>query len=513
MNLTPQPPHTRSQTPTVQYTTHKITHQRRLTRLPPVTFPPLKTPTIKRKRTQPHHHPPPPLHPSPRLPTLPPPTQPPPWSRIEGTLFIPHTPNGLLARELQTAEDNFAKVHGTARVKMIERGGVKIMDTLGKKDPWAPEHCGKTDCLVCNSQGRKQGSPTPCRQESICYMLSCDRCKLGNVTAQYCGESARTAYLRGKEHKQGQEKMRSDNPLHKHDMIFHEGVAGQYTMKVLRKHKKPLARQIQEATTIDNTTAQIVMNSKGEYLGARVPRITVEMGAKHYSEDYRGTTPKPNTNSSNNRAYISTMDNNMKASQRPKDNNNLEDPELTELEELIRDMEDWEDNIRTKDKTTQITVARKRQPQQTITRFLRPLDNNSSSNDTTDNINNKRRRTNTTSAIHNFNNIGNNNKDTTNNPATPHNTTSGSLHSQSLYLIEQSKREGPIPPVSITEGPQEAPQGPQGPQEGPRAPQDPLSPPECPPQQIKSPMKTEVDPLISPQLEKSNISDTPPPLF
>ena len=162
------------------------------------------------------------------------------------------------------------------------------MDLMSKKDPWAKTHCGMKDCLICNSKSKTSNTPANCRQESVCYMMSCDRCKTTNITAQYCGESARTGYLRGREHARGQVKKSEDNALFKHDEIHHAGEQGTYSMVILRKHKKPLSRQMHEATNIENSKADIVMNSKGEMHGARVPRITVEMGARTYSEEYRG---------------------------------------------------------------------------------------------------------------------------------------------------------------------------------------------------------------------------------
>ena len=83
-------------------------------------------------------------------------------------------------------------------------------------------------------------------------------------------------------------KKLEDSALFKHDSIHHAGEPGLYNMKVLRTHRRPLSRQIQEATIIENSTADIVMNSKGEWNGQRVPRITVELGAKTLTEDYRG---------------------------------------------------------------------------------------------------------------------------------------------------------------------------------------------------------------------------------
>ena len=53
------------------------------------------------------------------------------------------TPWEGLAKELKTEDDKFSKLHGTSRVKIIERGGKKI------RAPWAPFTCARADCMVC----------------------------------------------------------------------------------------------------------------------------------------------------------------------------------------------------------------------------------------------------------------------------------------------------------------------------------------------------------------------------
>ena len=208
-------------------------------------------------------------------------------------LFVPHTPKGELAKMIQSAEDVFSKLHNIPRIKVVERGGCKLLDQLGSKDPWAPSSCGETSCLICNSKNRKKGTPSLCRVDSVCYQISCDNCAESGVAAQYVGESSRTGFLRGEEHFKGHERTQEENALTKHDMVHHEGRKCTYSMKILRRHCKPLSRQVQEATTIENTKASIVMNSKGEFNGCRVPRVMVEQGARIYTNEYSGNIPNP----------------------------------------------------------------------------------------------------------------------------------------------------------------------------------------------------------------------------
>ena len=168
------------------------------------------------------------------------------------------------------------------------------MDIVRSKNPWAPETCGQHDCMVCISKNKKSGTTTTCRLESVCYVMSCDVCQENKVSACYWGESARTGYLRGREHLDAHEKRSEESALYKHDQIHHNGEKSTFSMKILRKHSKPLSRQLQEATLIENSKVDIMLNSKGEFNGARVPRVVVEIGSRTLTKEYAGSQPTPN---------------------------------------------------------------------------------------------------------------------------------------------------------------------------------------------------------------------------
>ena len=76
-----------------------------------------------------------------------------------------------------------------------------------------------------------------------------------------------------------------------HDSSWVE--AGKYNMTVLRQHKKPLGRQIQESTEIETSKSDIILNSKVEYNGSRVPKIILEEGARIISNEYPGHQQPP----------------------------------------------------------------------------------------------------------------------------------------------------------------------------------------------------------------------------
>ena len=213
--------------------------------------------------------------------------------RIEAVMFLPHTKGGELARSMQVVEDAFARMHKIGRVKMVERGGRKLKDMLTVKDPWTSGPCGREGCLVCvegEGQGKDKDKPKPgsCRREGVVYTLSCRGCRSRGVEAVYYGKSSRTAYIRGREHWKGQQARREDNALAKHDELHHEGARETYIMRVVRTHRKPVTRQIHEATLIDTSKAHVILNSKSEYNGAKIPRIRMEVGDRVLTYDYLG---------------------------------------------------------------------------------------------------------------------------------------------------------------------------------------------------------------------------------
>ena len=124
--------------------------------------------------------------------------------KVEGIIFVPCTPNGALAKRLQKVEDAFSRMMGIPRVKMVEKGGVKLSQKLIKKDPWTKTACGRSKCLPCsNSKEEKHGK---CNKENITYRIGCKGCKEGGVTACYIGESSRTMFQRA--HEESREQRR-----------------------------------------------------------------------------------------------------------------------------------------------------------------------------------------------------------------------------------------------------------------------------------------------------------------
>ena len=207
-------------------------------------------------------------------------------SDIETVLFVPHTPGGELAALIQEEDDRFRKGTRLKRMKVVERGGTTIKDILSRKNPWAKDGCQRSDCLPCKWERGKGGN---CQQENIVYRITCLECERRQVKAEYTGETSRTAYLRGREHVEGLRNNNPKNALWKHCSQDHGGKEADFKMKILRSHKTPLTRQVHEGVEINSSKADIIMNSKGEWNGSRIPRVVIEVGEKIQDDEDDGT--------------------------------------------------------------------------------------------------------------------------------------------------------------------------------------------------------------------------------
>ena len=74
------------------------------------------------------------------------------------------------------------------------------------------------------------------------------------------------------------EKKESTNAFAKHLEIYHPDQVGNKTafeFRVIKNFKSPLMRQIYEAVKIHSSTADIVLNSKSEWLQPATDRVVV----------------------------------------------------------------------------------------------------------------------------------------------------------------------------------------------------------------------------------------------
>ena len=111
----------------------------------------------------------------------------------ESVLFVPHTHKSTLKKLVQAEEDRLNNNLAT-RVKVVERAGNKLKDTLCNKTWWRSEHCGNRECIPCCY------SPGSCRRRNVIYRAVCVTCALQCKSSVYLGESSRAWVDRQDEH-------------------------------------------------------------------------------------------------------------------------------------------------------------------------------------------------------------------------------------------------------------------------------------------------------------------------
>ena len=86
-------------------------------------------------------------------------------------LFVAPTPGGTLAKELRQREEELNR-HSDERVKIVEKGGLKIKDILGTKNPFKKSKCAQKDCPLCTSIANvvcSEDSNISCNSNNIGY--------------------------------------------------------------------------------------------------------------------------------------------------------------------------------------------------------------------------------------------------------------------------------------------------------------------------------------------------------
>ena len=239
--------------------------------------------------------------------------------KIEGVLFIQHTKHSELAKLIRERLKVIEKV-GLLKVKIVERTGDKLVDLLHKSNAWGNEDCQRPDCWLCSSAG-EEGPKGACKQRSVLYETYCETCgeiekveeeeiiientenpikrkrnqedktnvkkkrKRIDYKVKYIGESWRSAYERGNEHQLDLQYLREGSHMLKHIIEDHPGKKineVKFGMRVVRKFKSALERQVSEAVSIHRAQSNgyKLLNSKSEYSRCVVPRLKVETNSE-----------------------------------------------------------------------------------------------------------------------------------------------------------------------------------------------------------------------------------------
>ena len=87
-------------------------------------------------------------------------------------LFVEQTRDGRLAKELREVLQRLEGVLGF-RVKVVERTGTSLKNTLPNTNPWSGAHCGRMDCVTCNQISEEK---PPCTKRNLVYEHICTKC-------------------------------------------------------------------------------------------------------------------------------------------------------------------------------------------------------------------------------------------------------------------------------------------------------------------------------------------------
>ena len=175
-------------------------------------------------------------------------------------IFVPATPRSKLKKQVQAKirEQDF-------KIKVIEKTGVTLKQLLQKSDPFKERRCSRNDCMICTTGGRG-----PCQTPGVNYEIKCKTC--GKI---YIGETSRTAYSRGLEHKRSIERKDKESVFIKHNIEEHQNdESTRFEMSVTGVyHDDAMLRQISESVRIKNTKENL--NNKEEWRQNVIPKLTI----------------------------------------------------------------------------------------------------------------------------------------------------------------------------------------------------------------------------------------------
>ena len=217
----------------------------------------------------------------------------------EATLQVPYSVGSRLLKAMQDKEDEYSRTTGCRRVRIVEGGGDKLVNTLGRNNPWASRlYCTDVGCQACKTrrwlkerqkEAKKSNAKLPkimvrqgsgmCRREGINYSLQCLPCLSQGVDSQYKGESSRSGRQRLGEHKSTLESGLVSNPLVLHSVEVHGATKPDFLAVITHVEPRALYRVCREAVLIGNQPqGPRNMNRCSEWGSPRIPILSVRGG-------------------------------------------------------------------------------------------------------------------------------------------------------------------------------------------------------------------------------------------
>ena len=141
---------------------------------------------------------------------------------VETVIFVPYTPQSILKKKLQEADDCLTSSLGRPRARFVENAGGTIVTQVGRPNPWKAEiWCARDECVACQGRlviekekedkavgavtGEMEGKEAimkmpkkeqialpGCTREGIVYILECLSCRHQGIKRQWISKRKRT---------------------------------------------------------------------------------------------------------------------------------------------------------------------------------------------------------------------------------------------------------------------------------------------------------------------------------
>ena len=205
--------------------------------------------------------------------------------KYTSVLFVPPTPGGMLAKLMQSREEEINSRQGADRIKVVEGKGRKLKHLVVDKNPYPALPCKKVLCPLCHETevskppANHPSKKIPCNTPGVLYSIICLDCKSKGLTAQYVGETGRPMVTRALEHVKQTIAEKSFNPLVKHSKEDHAEATKKvrFEFKIEKKFPDPLTRQAEEGLVIrDRAKLGKILNSKSEFHHPPISRVAIK---------------------------------------------------------------------------------------------------------------------------------------------------------------------------------------------------------------------------------------------
>ena len=217
----------------------------------------------------------------------------------EATLLVPFTPGSLLKSAIQEEDRKYCSMIKSRPVRVMELGGNKLINVLGRNDPWAATRvCDDPACPTCRTRSwlkeerrkaKQDGQKMPpkllqrtshqCRREGSNYTVQCVSClQMGRQTL-YRGETSRSSRQRHQEHYRDIEAGLVTSPFVVHSLEEHGGEKPFVAFLIDQVENRPLYRIVRESVKIANMPwGPERLNRCSEWGAPRVPVLSVAGG-------------------------------------------------------------------------------------------------------------------------------------------------------------------------------------------------------------------------------------------